>query len=76
MPSALVLALMDPEALPASVMLDSMLEDGLPQCPGAMILVQGQLYMTGVHTTAELYLCLDDGGECHVMGTLRQRERD
>lgn len=72
-PSALVLALTDPEALPASV---SMLEDGLSQRPGATILAQGQLYMTGVHTTAELYLCLDDSGECHVMGTLRQRGHD
>lgn len=52
MPSALVLALTDPEALSASVMLDSMLEDGLPQRPGATILAQGQFYITWVHTAA------------------------
>lgn len=66
-----MLAFMDRETLPASVMLGSKLEDGLLQGPGATSLTQGQLYMTGVHKAAEL--CLDDHAKCHVMDILRQR---
>lgn len=72
-PSALMLAFTDREALLASVMLGSKLEDGLLQDPGATNLAQGQLYMTGAHTAAELYLCLDNHAKCHLMGILRQR---
>lgn len=72
-PSALMLTFMDPEALLTSVMLGSMLEDGLLQGPGAKNLAQGQLFVTGTCTAAELCLCLDDHAKCHVMGILRRR---